>query len=514
MSWTSGYVSDIEYTAGFYPEQSPALLNFVALLNGFEPVPLDKPYTYFELGFGRGETVNLLAAANPHGQFYAADFNPAHVAGAQALADSAGLTNLTLLENSFAELEAGTVDLPQFDYITLHGIYTWVTEVNRRHIVNFICRYLKPGGAVYISYNALPGWTSILPLQRLLVEFGDAFPNRSDVQIGHATEFVQQLAASGAAYFSGGGAMLQTRLDGLQKYSRSYLVHEYMHKHWQPMFHADVARDLAEAKLDFIGSAELPEAYPKLYLSDEQQRMVATFADPAMQETIKDYCKNTSFRKDVYARGARRLEPLRRLELLRRVGVALVVPRDDVALKMKFSIGEVSAKAELCLPVADALARRPHTLGELAELPALQGRSFEDVAQLAALLVASKQAVLCNPDCLEAPGAAAKAMNVAVAEKCRYSDDFRTLCSGVSGGALPAPFVARLVYWLLAARGIETDVNALTKAAWPLMRAQGRHMVKEGVRLEAEDDNLAELASHIGTVLQQQLPIWRNLNML
>jgi hypothetical protein len=28
MDWTAGYASDIEYTAGFYREQSPAYLNF------------------------------------------------------------------------------------------------------------------------------------------------------------------------------------------------------------------------------------------------------------------------------------------------------------------------------------------------------------------------------------------------------------------------------------------------------------------------------------------------------
>ena len=100
MDWTAGYASDIEYTAGFYREQSPTFLNFACVLNGYEPIPLDQPFTYFELGFGRGLTANLLAASNPIGEFYAADFNPAHVAGAQQLANAAQLKNLRLLENS------------------------------------------------------------------------------------------------------------------------------------------------------------------------------------------------------------------------------------------------------------------------------------------------------------------------------------------------------------------------------------------------------------------------------
>ncbi|WP_342119474.1 class I SAM-dependent methyltransferase [Pseudoduganella sp. OTU4001] len=514
MGWTGGYTSDIEYTAGYYPEQNPVLLNFVATVNGYEPHPLDKPFTYFELGFGRGETVNLLAASNPQGRFYAADFNPAHVAGATALANAAGLENLTLLESSFADLAAGAVELPQFDFITLHGIYTWVTAENRRCIVDFVARYLKPGGFVYVSYNAMPGWTVSLPLQRLLVEYGDAFPNRSDIQVGNAVEFVQKMVDAKASYFGTGGPMLQVRLDAFAKYNRSYLVHEYMHKHWQPLYHADVARDFTDAKLDFVGTAELPEAYPKLYLSEEKQQLIATFPDSAMQETIKDYCQNTCFRKDIYIRGARKLEPLRRRQLLERTGLALCVTRDDVKVSMSFGIGEVTVKSELCLPICDALARKPHTLAQLAELPALQGRNFEDVVQLAALLVASKQAVLFNLDGAEQDAAQAKRMNLALAAKARYGDEFNNLCSSLTGGALGTDFIARLVYWLIAGEKIEVDEKALGKAGWVLMKAQGRHMVKEGVHLSDDASNIAELTTQIGTVLREKLPVWRHLNML
>ena len=47
--------------------------------------------------------------------------------------------------------------LPMFDYVTLHGVYSWVGTTVRADIVRFLRRYLKPGGAVYLSYNAMPG---------------------------------------------------------------------------------------------------------------------------------------------------------------------------------------------------------------------------------------------------------------------------------------------------------------------------------------------------------------------
>ncbi|GAB2851291.1 methyltransferase regulatory domain-containing protein [Pseudoduganella ginsengisoli] len=513
MSWTGGYVSDIEYTGGYYSEQNPVLLNFAALLEGFEPVAAGQEYTYFELGFGKGHTVNLLASANPLGRFYAADFNPAHVAGARALAQAAQLPNVTLLENSFAELAQGAVELPQFDYITLHGIYTWVTRENQQCIVDFIARYLKPGGIVYVSYNAMPGWSSVQPLQRLLVEYGDAFPNRSDVQVSHGAEFIKKLVATDAAYFQGGGT-LQVRLKGLNSHHPNYLVHEYMHKHWQPMYHADVARDFSEAKLDYVASADLPMAYNKLYLNDEKQALVDTFPNSAMKETMKDYYLNTSFRKDIYVRGARHLPSLRRAAMLREFGLALIIPRDDVKLDLSLGIGNISAKPELALPLCDALSRRPHTLAELEALPALQGRNLEDIVQLAALLTASRQTVLYHSRHETLPTDAVQRMNVAIAADTRYGDECHFMASALTGGAITVGFLSRLAYWLLAGERMEAEPRALAQAGWPILKAQGRVMVRDGNKLTEDSDNVAELQARMETIVREEVPIWRKLKML
>jgi SAM-dependent methyltransferase len=288
MDWTAGYASDVEYVAGFYREQSPAYLNFVTLLHGYEPVPLDRPFNYFELGFGRGLTLNALAAAHPNGQFFGADFNPAHVAGARELAGKAGLKNIVLMEDSFEDLAAGQrADLPQFDFITLHGIYTWVTTENQGYIVEFLRKYLKPGGVVYLSYNAMPGWAPSLPIQRILTEYGDAHPKRSDLQVREAIDLITRMFDQKATFFLANPG-LEARLNSMKGASINYLVHEYMHKHWAPKYHADVARELGAAKLDFVGSADVVLAYPQLYLTPEKNEVIATMSSSAVRETMKD----------------------------------------------------------------------------------------------------------------------------------------------------------------------------------------------------------------------------------
>src|SRR5215211_1762124 len=166
--WSSGYVVDVTYTHGFYRELAPSYLGFAALVQGFAAPGLgDEPLTYCELGCGQGGSTNLLASANPHVEFHANDFNPAHIAGARDLARAARLSNVHFYDLSFAEF-AENRQLPMFDIIGLHGVYSWISEENRQHIVRFIRERLKPGGVLYISYNAMPGWAPLMPLRHVM----------------------------------------------------------------------------------------------------------------------------------------------------------------------------------------------------------------------------------------------------------------------------------------------------------------------------------------------------------
>ncbi|MGA7986157.1 MAG: class I SAM-dependent methyltransferase, partial [Burkholderiales bacterium] len=154
-SWAEGYVVDVGYTHGYFRELAPAALRFAALLGGLRAIDAARPFTYYELGCGNGRSTMVHAACYPQGRFYGVDFNPLHVRNARELAQRAGLDNARFLENSFAELHG--LELPEADFVCLHGVYSWINAENRRHVVEFVRRRLAPGGLVYLSYNCLPG---------------------------------------------------------------------------------------------------------------------------------------------------------------------------------------------------------------------------------------------------------------------------------------------------------------------------------------------------------------------
>ncbi|MFN8928578.1 MAG: methyltransferase domain-containing protein, partial [Rhodospirillales bacterium] len=211
-SWTDGYVSEINYTHGFYRELTPSFLAFCMILKGLRAPRLGPAFTYCELGCGQGFSANLIAAANPRGDFWATDFNPAHAAGAQQLAQAAGTPNVRFFDKSFAELLE--TETPTFDLIVLHGIYSWISTENRASIRDFIRRKLKFGGVVYVSYNCLPGWSPVMPLRQLMIEHAAGSTEPMASRIDKAIEFAGRLQGLKAGYFDKNPGVA-TRLEGL-----------------------------------------------------------------------------------------------------------------------------------------------------------------------------------------------------------------------------------------------------------------------------------------------------------
>src|SRR5882672_9372717 len=123
--WSHGYVTDAPYADRFHRELSPAWLDYVAALRGARPRRLDQSFCYLELGCGFGTSSVVHAGAFPHAEFHACDFNAAHIEGGRRLAEALGIGNVHLHEAPFAALPLH--ELPDFDFIVLHGVYSWVT---------------------------------------------------------------------------------------------------------------------------------------------------------------------------------------------------------------------------------------------------------------------------------------------------------------------------------------------------------------------------------------------------
>ncbi|MBB6252303.1 class I SAM-dependent methyltransferase [Nitrospirillum iridis] len=366
--WTRGYASDIDYTRGWYRELSPLWLDTALALAGVAPPQGGDGAVWLELGCGHGLSALALAAARPDMTVIAVDFNPTHIHGAQRLARAAGLANIRLMEADFADLAEDAAGLlPPVDYVALHGVYTWVGEESRGHIARLISRRLKPGGAAYLSYNCLPGWAAAMPVQYLLNAYGQALPGPKAAAGDQARDLLLHLLNQAAGYFSGNAAA-SARADRLRGATAPYLVHEYMHSGWRPAYHAQVAEDLAAAKLSYAGSAAWVENFPDLMMTWSQQEMAASAPTRALAETVKDYITNQPLRRDIFVRGPLTLDARQRVARLG--ALRLVALGEPGAALPEFTLPLGAPDPEISRlfhPVLALLAGGPATLADLVE---------------------------------------------------------------------------------------------------------------------------------------------------
>ncbi len=511
--WTDGYVADVEYLPGFYREQSPAFMDLACLIRGVQPPDRETGWTYCDLGCGQGTTCLLLAAANPDGVFIGIDFNPAHIARARELARLAGLANVTFIEASFETLAADPSSLPEFDYVALHGIYSWVSDASRRAIVALLSARLKPGGLAYVSYNVMPGWNAVAPFQRLFLEHSRLTGIGSERGIAEAIAFAEKLRAVGAPGLGDPEVLPRLRKE-LEKGNLSYLAHEYLNGHWRPLYHADVVRGLAEAKLAFVANGTILDNYAELSLTAEQREVLTGIADPVMREMLRDFLGVRAFRRDLYMRGARRLDARRRDARLNEVSLALVVGPSGIRREITVPIGKAELEPGLYGPVLDALSKEPMRLGDLIKLPGIRSREEPKALEIAGMLVGSGQA-------LPIAGSRPKA-EIACRQYNRMMINHVDFSPGIAAKALASP-AARTglhltIFELFACGALleraEPTVEALVDHTWARLKRTGDRLRREGQAIEDEGETRAILRTEMESVLREAVPVWRQLGIV
>lgn len=507
--WTAGYVADIGYTFGYYTELNPLRVKLAFLNAGLVAPDVG---IACELGFGQGLSANVHAAASLT-QWHGTDFNPAQAGFAQELAALSG-AGARLHDDAFADFFK-RADLPDFDFIGLHGIWSWISDENRALIADFIRRKLKVGGVLYISYNTLPGWAAFAPLRHLMTEHaeiigveGHGIVNRID----GALDFTAKLLATNPA-FARANPQVSDRLTQVKAQNRHYLAHEYFNRDWEPMHFATMADWLSPAKVAFACSAHYLDHIDAVNLTAEQQQFLKDIPDTMFRESVRDFMVNQQFRRDYWVKGARRLAPLEQAEALRTQRVVLTAHRPNVTLKVSGSLGEADLTEAVYAPILDLLAdHKPRTLGQLEQAVKDKGVSFVQLLQAAMVLSGAGHLAAVQDEALITKARKhTDKLNAHLLYKARGSADMACLASPVTGGGVTVNRFAQL--FLLALSQGKKQPADWAQFVWQILSMQGQKILKEGKALESAEDNLAELNQQAREFGERQLPMFKALGI-
>lgn len=512
MAWSNGYFTDLSYTHGYYSEMNPAMLRLACLCNGVEAQLPENP-SYLELGFGQGVSINFHAAASS-GSYWGTDFNPAQTVEARKLAEASG-ADIRLFDDSFEEL-VDRADLPDFDVIALHGIWSWISEKNRAVITGIIRRKLRPGGIAYISYNCLPGWAPVIPIRQLMSLYqtnGGGKMSKPMDMIEGAFSVVEEIANAGSLYFRE-NPFARQHLKDMARQGRNYVAHEYLNADWHLEHFSDMVRSLDDAKLTYVGSARLLDGIDAFQLSDDGVKLVSQIGHPIMRETVRDYMINRRFRTDVFIKGARPFSGPEHRDAWHAQAFVLSVPLIDIPKKIPCGRGEVELPAGTYDLIIEAMSDenyRPKTVRELHHHPRLQALKPQDVVDLLTVLTgAGFVAPAQIPS--ETVKAQCRALNGQILQRARVSSDLRHMVSPITGGGIAISQMSQ--HFVLALMQGRTTADALAEQVWDFLEGLGEHLARDGKRLETKEDNMKVIRASATKFLAYDKPLLEALQII
>ena len=286
--------AEIPYTDHAYAESHPDRLAVVARLSGWAAPALERA-RILEIGCGVGGNVLAMAASLPSATLVGIDPSKRQIDDARRTASGAGLSNVTFHAAPAEEVELAP---GSFDYVVLHGVYSWVSIDTRRALLRAIARWVAPDGVAYVSFNTLPGWYDRLAAKEWLRFTASASGLGLSLEETRASlAWLRDRASPELATYR---RQIEGVIARLAETDRAYLVHEYLSPEHHPELVSTFLAETEGAGLRYLGDAIA--ASTSLELLDDDVCARVRSLDVTRTQQVVDFVKHTSFRRALLVR--------------------------------------------------------------------------------------------------------------------------------------------------------------------------------------------------------------------
>jgi len=284
----------VPYPSGSIHHSQPDNLAVRALLFGLEPPDLAR-VRVLELGCADGGNLIPMASELPEGRFLGIDLSPRQIEEGRRHLANLGIGNVDLRAMSILDVDAG---LGEFDYIVVHGVFSWVGPEVREKILAICRTHLAPRGVAYVSYNAYPGWHQREMLREMMLyrTRGEADPYRATEQAVGLLDFLAEAVPADDAPHS---LFLKGRREHLAQFrgKPSYLIHEYLERSNTPFYFHQFMAMAARHGLQYLADAEIEPAEIESLPPAVAARLRALSGDRLELEQNLDFLRNRTFRR-------------------------------------------------------------------------------------------------------------------------------------------------------------------------------------------------------------------------
>ena len=182
-----------------------------------------------------------------------------------------------------------------FDYIIVHGLYSWVPPEVRAHVMPLIARLLAPNGIALVSYNTFPG-CRIRQATRDMLRFHTRDCPDLTTKLAAARALITLIANSNVNV-TGGDATMRDDCRRLARRTDGALCHDDLNDTNDPVYFHEFVADAARCGLTFVVETDLfsmtaGDAGPNVLVALEQM-------DRLTCEQYLDFLKFRPFRSSL-----------------------------------------------------------------------------------------------------------------------------------------------------------------------------------------------------------------------
>jgi methyltransferase-like protein/SAM-dependent methyltransferase len=287
---------EVLYTTHPRIELHPDRLAAAAKLLGMTAAPVDR-CRVLEIGCGDGSHLISLAFYLPGSRFTGVDLAGEPIRAGRRIVDALGLANISLEAIDLREIGAGH---GEFDFILVHGLYSWLPPETRDDLLRICRERLAPNGVAYVSYNAYPGY-HFRQIVRDMMLYHTRHIGEPAARVAEARRFVQWLRDSnslGERWRDLIGNEVHNVLDKAE----SAMFHDDLAEVNDPVYFHEFAAHAARHGLQFLTEVDLSEMF------DPLQRVQGIAGSVVEREQYMDFLRLRRFRRSLLCRAEIQLD--------------------------------------------------------------------------------------------------------------------------------------------------------------------------------------------------------------
>ena len=282
----------IPYESHAFSATHPDRLACIGKLFGMEPENITN-CKVLELGCARGDNLIPLAFTLPNSTFLGIDLSLRQVLHAQETIKALSLKNIQIQHKNILDVDKS---LGKFDYIIVHGIFSWVPKEVQEKIISICSENLTTNGIAYVSYNTYPGWHFRQSIREMMLYHCKDFSDpKQYIQQGRALlDFIaQSVKGDNNPYVLN----LKQELENIKKQPDWYIFHDYLEEVNDPIYFHEFINKVEKYKLQYLGETELKSMLTNKLPKNIQETIHRIAPSQVRLEQMMDFLTNRTFRR-------------------------------------------------------------------------------------------------------------------------------------------------------------------------------------------------------------------------